>query len=181
MLRGKKVLLRAIERRDIESFRQWLNDPEVNQYLLPYIPITEVAEEKWFENMAQSNSGVIMAIESYTLGDQRQLIGNCGFHNINWKDRTATFGIFIGNKSFWSNGYGTEAAKLLIEFGFNQLNLHRINSSVVDFNRRSLKMHQKLGFQVEGCRRLNIFKNGKYHDEVILGLLKDEWERAKKI
>lgn len=174
MWQGKKVLLRTIEKRDIESFRQWLNDPEVNQFLLVHMPLTELGEEKWFEKISHSDSSVEMAIESYSLNCPRQLIGNCCLDQIKWKDRVATFGIFIGNQSFWGNGYGTEAASLLIRYGFEQLNLHRINSSVYDFNIRSLKMHQKLGFQIEGRRRQNIFKNGAYHDEIILGLLKEE-------
>lgn len=179
MWQGNKVLLRAVERRDVEKLRQWLNDPEVNQYLLVHMPLSEIAEEKWFERTSQSNSDLVMAIESYDLSRPKQLIGNCGLHDIRWKDRTATFGIFIGNQSFWSNGYGTEAASLLFRHGFEQLNLHRINSSVYDFNIRSLKMHQKLGFQIEGQRRQNIFKSGAYHDEILLGLLREEWQRLR--
>jgi len=176
MWRGKKILLRVIERRDIEHFRQWLNDPEINQYLLVFMPLSEATEERWFEKITLSNTELVMAIESYGLDFPRRLLGNCGFHGINWKDRTATFGIFIGDKSFWGNGYGTEAANLLIRHGFHQLNLHRINSSVIDYNVRSLKMHLKLGFEIEGRRRQNIFKNGAYHDEIILGLLKEQWK-----
>jgi len=126
MWRGKKVLLRAIERRDVETFRQMLNDPDISQHLLVFTPLSEIAEERWFERTTQSTTELVMAIESNDLGRPRQLIGNCGFHGINWKDRTATLGIFIGNQSFWSNGYGTEAASLLIRFGFEQLNLRRI-------------------------------------------------------
>jgi RimJ/RimL family protein N-acetyltransferase len=179
MWRGKKVLLRTIEKRDIESFRQWLNDPEVNQYLLVHMPLTELGEEKWFEKISHSDSSMEMAIESYGLNCPRQLIGNCCLDQIKWKDRVATFGIFIGNQSFWGNGYGTEAASLMLQNGFEQLNLHRVNSSVYDFNIRSLKMHEKLGFRIEGQRRQNIFKNGAYHDEIFLGLLHEEWQKLR--
>jgi len=159
MWRGKKVLLRAIERRDVETFRQMLNDPDISQHLLVFTPLSEIAEERWFERTTQSTTELVMAIESNDLGRPRQLIGNCGFHGINWKDRTATLGIFIGNQSFWSNGYGTEAASR--------------------FNERSLGLHKKLGFQNEGARRQNIFKNGAYHDEILLGLLREEWEKVR--
>src|SRR4030042_5823819 len=107
---GKKVLLRTVERRDVEMFRQWLNDPEVSQYLLAYMPLSEIAEEKWFEKTTLSNTELVMAIESYDLNGPKQLVGNCGLHGISWKDRTATFGIFIGDQSFWGNGYGPEGA-----------------------------------------------------------------------
>jgi len=179
MWRGQKVLLRAMERRDIETFRKMLNDPEINQYLLVFTPLSEIAEEKWFEKIAQSSTEIVMAIKNYDFSRPRQIIGNCGFHGINWKDRTATFGIFIGNPVFWNNGYGSEAARLLFRHGFEQMNLHRINSSVIGFNERSLKMHEKLGFEIEGRRRQNIFKNGAYHDEVIFGLLREDWEKSQ--
>ncbi len=142
-------------------------------------PLAEIEEEKWFEKTVQSSTELVLTIENYEIGEERQIIGNCGFHGISWKDRNATFGIFVGDPAFWGNGYGTEAANLMIRFGFEQLNFHRINSSVLNFNERSLKMHLNLGFQVEGNRRQNIFKNGAYYDEIILGLLREKWEKTK--
>jgi RimJ/RimL family protein N-acetyltransferase len=178
VLRGEKVLLRVVERRDVETFRKWLNDPEVNRYLAVYWPLTEAAEERWFQKTTESSTELVMAIESPP-EDSRdgRLIGNCGFHGINWKDRTATLGIFIGEKVLWRSGRGTEAASLLIDFGFGQLNLRRVNSSVLVPNKGSLKMHEKLGFREEGRRRQNIFREGFYHDEVIFGLLREEWKK----
>ncbi|MEK7160688.1 MAG: GNAT family protein, partial [Patescibacteria group bacterium] len=87
------------------------------------------------------------------------------------------FRCFHRGKRYQECGYGTEAAKLMLDFGFNQLNLHRIDSSALDFNKRSINMHLKLGFKKEGCRRQKIFKNGLYHDEVLFGLLREEWKK----
>ena len=166
-----------MEKGDIPNFLRWFNDPEVIQYLQIYLPLTEMAEEKWLERISSVTNEVVFVIESIFEGVEKKPIGNCGLHMINWKDRNATFGIAIGEKDFWSGGRGTEAAKLLVEYAFCQLNLHRISSSVYDFNDRSLGMHEKIGFQVEGRRRQAIFKNNRYADEVLLGLLKDEWKR----
>ncbi len=175
MLRGKKVLLRPVMKSDIQYFLKWFNDPEVTQYLLTYLPMTEMAEEKWIEGqgIGQTKAGfVIEAIE----GDSTKPIGSTALNNISPKDHNATFGIAIGDKDYWSKGYGTEAARLIINYGFEQLNLHRINSGAFAFNERSLRMHLRVGFKEEGCQREWVFKNGKFQDHVIFGMLRSEWE-----
>jgi RimJ/RimL family protein N-acetyltransferase len=183
VLRGKKVLLRPVKRSDISFFLKWFNDPEVTQYLAMYLPMTEMAEEKWIENQAgpvsnRTGTGIdhlTLVIEAVEYGINRP-IGTCGFHAIDQKDQVATFGIAIGERDYWSKGYGTEASVLLIGYGFRQLNLHRISSDVFDFNERSLKLHKKVGFVEEGRQRKAIFKNGHYCDRVLFGLLREEWK-----
>jgi len=141
-----------------------------------YLPMTEMAEEKYIEELGTTRARsdtpfVIEVIE----GNSTKPIGTCGLHGINSKDNHATFGIAIGEKDYWSKSYGTEAARLLINYGFQQLNLHRISSTAVAFNERSTKLHKKIGFQEEGCSRQAWFKNGQYHDLVQFGILREEW------
>jgi diamine N-acetyltransferase len=176
MLKGEKVLLRPVRRADVSLFLKWFNDPEVTQYLAIYLPVTEMAEEKWIEDVGttRASSDVLLVIEAQT-GDAGRAIGSIGLHQINQKDRSATFGIAIGEKDFWSQGLGSDSALTLLKYGFEQMNLHRISSSVFDFNERSYRMHKKVGFQEEGRRRLAIFKNGQYHDLVEFGFLKEDW------
>jgi len=177
MLRGKSVLLRPVKRSDVSYFLKWFNDPEVTQYLGLYLPMTEIAEEKFIEELGTTRAkiDVILVIEAIE-GDSTKPIGNCGLHEINAKDHNALFGIAIGDKDYWSKGYGMEAARLLINYGFQQLNLHRISSYAFAFNERSIKFHKKLGFREEGRLRQSTFKNGQYHDHVQFGLLRDEWK-----
>lgn len=176
MLKGEKVLLRPVKRTDISLFLKWVNDPEVTQYLDMYLPITEMGEEKWIEDVATARaaSDVSLVIEAMKNGTS-QPIGSLGLHRINPKDRVATFGIMIGEKDYWSQGFGTDAALMAIKYGFEQMNLHRINSSVFSFNERSYRMHKKVGFQEEGRRRKATFKNGQYWDIIEFGYLRDEW------
>lgn len=177
MLRGEKVLLRPLKRSDVTNFLKWFNDPEVTQYLSFYLPLTEMAEEKWIEGAAsriQAGTDVYLAIEAIE-GDLTKPIGSIGLHGINSKDHSATFGIAIGEKNCWGKGYGTEATRLTLEYGFHQLNLHRIASAVIDFNERSIRLHKKVGFREEGRQREAMFKNGHFHDHVMLGILRDEW------
>jgi RimJ/RimL family protein N-acetyltransferase len=177
MLKGEKVVLRPVRRTDIEYFLKWFNDPEVTQYLSMYLPMTEMAEEKYIEELSTTGVGikasfVIEAID----GKNNKPIGNVALSNIHPKDHHAVFGIAIGEKDYWSKGYGTEAARLIICYGFEQLNLHRINSFAISFNERSLRLHRRVGFKEEGRQRKAIFKNGDYHDHVMFGLLREEWQ-----
>ena len=177
MLRGKKVLLRPLKRSDITSFLKWFNDPEVTQYLNFYLPMTEMAEEKWIENAAsriQAGTDICLIIEAIE-GESSKPIGNVGLSGINPRDHSATFGIAIGEKDYWGNGYGTEATQLILEYAFQQLNLHRISSSAFAFNERSIRLHKKVGFKEEGRQREAIFKNGYFHDHVMFGILRNEW------
>ena len=176
MLKGNSVLLRPIKRSDISYFLKWFNDPEVIQYLAMYLPMTEMAEEKYIEELgttrARSHAQFIIEVK---VGTSTKPIGTCGLEGINSKDNHATFGIIIGEKDYWGKGYGVEAAGLLINYGFQQLNLHRISSAAIVFNERSIKLHKKLGFQEEGRLRQVMFKNGQYHDRVEFGMLREEW------
>jgi RimJ/RimL family protein N-acetyltransferase len=176
VLKGNRVLLCPVRRSDISSFLKWFNDPEVTQYLAMYLPMTEMAEEKFIEGLANNvGAGVQFVIE--TIGNEgNNAIGSIGLHGISPKDHYATFGIAIGEKDYWSKGYGTEAARLIIKYGFEQLNLHRISSTAYAFNERSLRLHKKVGFKEEGWQREAVFKNGKYQDVVVFGLLREEWK-----
>jgi RimJ/RimL family protein N-acetyltransferase len=180
MLKGKLVILRPVKRTDIDHFLKWFNDPEVIQYLGMYLPMTEMSEEKFIEDLggtrAQTNAMfIIEAID----GPDSKPIGSTSLNSINAKDHNATFGIAIGEKEYWSKGYGTDAAKLIIRYGFEQLNLYRINSGALGFNERSIKMHRKIGFVEEGRQRQAIFKNGAFHDHVLFGVLRSEWLKLK--
>jgi RimJ/RimL family protein N-acetyltransferase len=141
--------------------------------------MTEMAEQKYIEELGTSRAmtDARFVIEAIN-GEKSKPIGSLGINGINSKDHNATFGIALGDKQYWSKGYGTEAARLIIRYGFEQLNLHRISSSAFSFNERSIKMHLKVGFREEGRRREAIFKNGDYYDEVIFGLLCEEWKKS---
>jgi RimJ/RimL family protein N-acetyltransferase len=175
MLKGKRVQLRPVKRADISYFVKWFNDPEVIQYLGTYLPMTEMALEKWIEETATDRTRVNFVVESIE-GETPKPIGRTGLEVINPKDLSATFAIAIGDKDYWGKGYGTEAGRLIVNYGFEQLNLHRVNSFVIAFNDRSLKMHQSLGFTEDGRMRQAVYRNGKYYDHVVTGILREEWK-----
>lgn len=179
MLKGEKVVLRPVKRSDINDFLRWFNDPEVIQYLSMYLPMTEMAEEKWIEDLATrgtAGTDVHFVVETIN-GDGSKAIGTIGLNRISIKDHNALFGIAIGEKDYWSKGYGTEATQLILDYGFRQLNLHRIWSGALSFNERSIRLHNTVGFQEEGRLREAMFQNGEFHDMVMFGLLREEWKR----
>jgi diamine N-acetyltransferase len=172
---GKRLRLRAIERSDIPTFVRWLNDPEVIKHLLLYLPISQVQEERWFEAQLEDQNRRILGIETL----DGKLIGNIALEDINWKDRNAELGIVIGEKEYWGTGYGTEAIITLLDFAFSQMNLHRVYLRVFEDNQRALHCYEKCGFKPEGRLREAHFGDGKYSDELVMGILRHEFFRAQ--
>ena len=108
------------------------------------------------------------------------LIGNCGIHNINWKNRVGESGTVIGENLYQNKGFGTEAMELLLEYGFATVNLNRIELNVYDYNSRAIKLYKKLGFTEEGRRRQFVWIKGSYHDAIMMGMLAEEWRDRKE-
>ncbi|MFX1374600.1 MAG: GNAT family N-acetyltransferase [Promethearchaeota archaeon] len=175
MIKGERITLGPVKREYIESYLKWLNDPELTQYLSIYLPLTRMMEEDWIENLKNRNDTIVFSILVNDKDESEKHIGNCGLHNIDWKNRFAEVGIMIGEKEFQNKGYGTEAMELLVEYGFQQVNLNRIQLHVYDFNIRAINSYRKIGFIEEGRMRQAQFKNGKYHDMILMSILHEEW------
>ncbi len=176
MLVGKNVRLRALEREDLPNCVRWLNDREVTEFLLQRFPLSKAREEKWFDSQAETSpeSGQVFALDAL-VGDQWVHIGNTGLHEIDPVVREAEFGIFIGEKSFWNKGLGTEAVKLTLKHGFDDLNLNRIYLAVFEPNLRGIACYKSVGFVQEGLLRQADYKNGRYINTLIMSILRSEW------
>jgi len=106
--------------------------------------------------------------------ETNKYIGGCGIQNVNWLARVATVGIMIGDKDYWGKGYGTDAMKVLINFIFNDMNINKIRLGTFSFNERAIKSYEKCGFKVEGILKNEIFKDGKYYDEIIMSIFNNK-------
>jgi len=177
MLKGKRIRLVPLERKHIDFFLKWFNDPEITQYITMYKPMTRDMEEEWFNNLKHKEDAVYFSISINNEEKSDKIIGNCAVQNIDCKNRACSCGITIGEKTYQNKGYGTEAMELLIEYGFNVLNLNRIELSVYEFNSRAFNTYQKVGFVEEGRKRQARYHNGKYQDEIIMAILREEWEK----
>lgn len=177
MIYGKNVRLRAPEREDLPRFVRWLNDPEVIQGMLMFSPMSLASEEKWFERMLERPPEEQPFVIELQDGDTWQAVGNCGFHNIDWRVRSAVVGIFIGEKQYWNQGYGTEVMHLLLKHGFQTMNLNRIALEVFENNPRAVRAYEKAGFVLEGRQRQGEYQDGRYVDVLWMSVLRSEWEQ----
>ncbi len=178
MLRGDRVRLRRIERSDLPSLVAWLNDPEVRQHLALVYPMSQVQEEAWFEEQLKAEPAAQpFAIEARRArGDSQEwaLLGAAGLHQVDWRNRWAELGLFLGDKSRWGDGLGTEATRVLVRWAFDTLNLNRVFLRVYADNARAIHCYEKVGFRPEGRLRQDRFQEGRYVDTVIMGLLREE-------
>jgi RimJ/RimL family protein N-acetyltransferase len=180
MIYGDRMRLRSPERSDLERFVRWINDPDVIQGLSLYRPMSMVEEEKWFENMLQRDPDEHPLVIEIRQSDQGWLpIGTLGLFGIEWRARSAELGIMIGEKSYWDQGYGSEAIRLLLNHAFEVLNLNRVFLRVFEFNGRAIRAYEKIGFVPEGRLRQAEYTSGRYFDVLILGILRSEWETGE--
>lgn len=168
---GDRIYLSPRNTEDVEKFTEWLNDFNVTDYIGRSDALTTLDSEKKYleDNSSSKYSFVIVTLDS------DKMIGTVGLENISSSNRTATLGVFIGDKDYLSKGYGTEAIRLLLDYGFNYLNLHSINLTLMAFNERALKCYEKCGFKQTGKIRDHRFINGKFYDAICMDILEDEF------
>lgn len=171
MIYGEKVRLRAPEPTDAERFYRWINDPAVTHHLGMRFPLSLAAERKWAEQERDPRDELVLVIETL----QGEAIGTCALGSISALDRNAGLGISIGEKDYWSQGYGTDAMLTLCGFGFRQMSLHRIWLHVFADNTRAVRCYEKCGFQHEGRLREAVFRHGGWHDLLVMALLEEEY------
>lgn len=176
MYSGKLVKLRAYKEEDIEKAVEFINDEEVKKFLdsnIPF-PMTKWQEEEWVRSRkANADFTYDFAIEDLETG---KYIGGCSINECDVKNRTCTIGIMIGDKDYWSKGYGSDALKVLIKFIFEEVNMNKIKLKVFSFNTRAIACYKKVGFKEEGILKKELYRNGKYHDEILMAIFKNEIE-----
>ncbi|TMI64948.1 MAG: GNAT family N-acetyltransferase [Bacteroidetes bacterium] len=169
-LKGGTISLRPLSEKDIEgNYRYWLNDPEIVQYNSHgRFPMTPEKLLNFVQAALQSNTSLVLAvIDTKT----EKHIGNISLQNINWIDRNAEIAFLLGEKDFWGKGVMLEAGELLINHGFESLNLHKIYCGTSSDNSGMQKLAEKLKMEKEGIRKEALFKNGVYHDIIEFGIL----------
>jgi RimJ/RimL family protein N-acetyltransferase len=106
-------------------------------------------------------------------------VGVVGLHNINPITHAAEFRVLIGDKSYWGQGYGTEATRLMLAYGFDLLNLHKIFLGVNSAHGAAVRAYEKAGFVREGELRDEIFRNGRYYNAIRMSILEAEYREVK--
>ena len=169
---GDRIYLSPRNTEDVEIFTQWLNDFETTDYIGRSASLPTLDQEKEY---LEKNTNLEATFVIVTLKENK-MIGTVSLEKINHINRRATLGIFIGDKDYRNNGYGTEAIRLILEYGFKYLNLNNIELKLMDFNERALACYKKCGFKEYGRRRKDNFIDGKYYDTICMDILAEEFE-----
>ncbi|QUL52240.1 GNAT family N-acetyltransferase [Paenibacillus tritici] len=171
---GEKCYLTSVASDDAESWTCWFNDLEVTVPLgnEAYIPTSLDKEREGIEHALKSGAHMFSIVDLQS----DIAIGRCLLFDVNLIDRNAKLGIFIGNKEFWGKGFGSDALRLLLDYGFNLLNLNNIMLGAFAFNERAIQCYKKVGFKEIGRRRQARIIGGVKYDSVLMDMLAEEFE-----
>lgn len=173
MIKGKRVLLRAIEDNDISSIVDWRNDPEIYKFFYEHEPLSLTAQKIWLEKHMSHQDERMWIIEVI---DSSSAVGTVGLVDIDWRNRKAEWGrFFIGSPLYYGKGYGSEVEAIILRYFFDHMNMNRLQCTVFTDNTNVIDLHNKFGFKQEGLYKQYIFKDGVYHDVVYLAMLREDY------
>ncbi len=171
-IEGSKIYLSPINSEDYLEYTKWMNDFGVTNNLgRSGNLVTIESEKKWLENINQGGNLQFAIIKK----EDDKLIGNCGFNKLNYLNQNAEIGIFIGDEENRGKGFGSEALKLLLDYGFNYLNMNNIMLRVISFNDRALNTYLKCGFKKFGIRHKTHIMNNTWYDTIFMEILKEDY------
>ncbi len=167
--------LREIERTDLEQINKWRNDPKLISSLgAPFRYINLDVDQKWFESY-MSNRGNSIRCSIVNSSNSKEIVGLVSLLSIDYINGSCEFHIMIGDSENQGKGIGTFAIKSMLNYAFNDINLRRVELSVLKNNEKALHLYEKVGFKVEGIKREAVYKNGEYVDIIIMSILKKEF------
>ena len=171
---GAKCYLSPCVPEDAERWVEWFNDLEVTIPLgdEAYTPTSLEGEQEAIREILEDNSHVFSIVDAKT----NQAIGRCMLFRVDAVNRTAMLGIVIGEKGYWDQGYGQEAVSLLLDYGFNLLNLNSVMLGTFSFNERAIRCYENVGFRLIGRRREARLIAGQRYDLVLMDILAEEFE-----
>jgi len=170
---GEKIYLRAAQRDDADCIALVENHPDPRETLFYAKPISS---EQIQERLAKQNGDPNTILFTICSKATDKAVGQTAFVRIDWVGRMATFYIAIAEKENWSKGYGGEATRLMVDYGFNTLNLNRIQLHVATTNEKAVKSYRRAGFQIEGRLRQAMYHHGNYEDFYVMGILRQEYQ-----
>jgi RimJ/RimL family protein N-acetyltransferase len=168
-----RVYLRAFEPDDYIKIHQWRQDKEISRNFggLPLFS-SSLNEQKWVESKIFDKESVSCAI---CISESDSFIGCIFLNEIDLHNRTGHMPVFMGDKDYWGKGYATEARILLLKYAFLDRGLNRIWAKVLEDNIGALKMLEKAGYKQEGMLRQSVFKEGRFMNEILLSVIKEDF------
>lgn len=178
-IKGDRINLIPLLQKDINLVVRWMNDPDVRTYARNPLPRTIEEVKKWFEPKKDDEAKIDIDFLIYHKNDKKP-IGTIGLTNINWLDRNANLFTVIGESEYWGKGIAVEAGKMMITYAFEELNLHKIHTSIYSPNERSLKTAEKIGLVQEAVLREEIYIDGVHVDNHKFAVFKKDWLNLKE-
>lgn len=176
MLKGKYVGLRAIEESDLSQLLLWRNQPNYRRFFREYRELSQTNHRNWFDSKVLNDKSTEMfSIVDVNTGE---LLGACGLCYIDWINRNADFSIYIGKDDLYiDERYAIEAAQIMMKYGFEELNLHRLWSEIYSFDEAKKVMFDRLGFKLEGVHKETHWTEGKWCDSLFYGYVMHDLAR----
>jgi RimJ/RimL family protein N-acetyltransferase len=170
ILHGASVTLAPLEPEHLERYCHWFADADVTRFLKMRYPPTLAEEHAWFERTAASGKDVVWGLFA-----DGQHIGSTAIHRIDWSNRRAQTGILIGDRTWWRRGIATQSHALRTRYAFEELNLEKLVTTVIEGNTASQRALERVGYCSIGVHRRHEFRQGRWWDTRILELLRDDW------
>ncbi|HJV74820.1 MAG TPA: GNAT family protein [Noviherbaspirillum sp.] len=173
-IRGKTVVLRAPELRDVEKLNKWANDTEIWKLLGGWhFPYSSISTEKWIAGLNNNNpGGHVFCIDTDELG----LIGTANLIQIDWRNRNAKHGAVIGDAEVRGKGFGFDTVMAVMRYAFDELGLERLDTGMVALNERSINFYTNYcGWEIEGRRKNWYYRGGRYYDKVLAGITRERY------
>ncbi|WP_166244196.1 GNAT family N-acetyltransferase [Paenibacillus turpanensis] len=175
-LEGQQVYLRPIEIADTDWYLASLYQPNTRKLTGTQKHFNREQILRYIEGKSQDASTVLLLI---ALRDSDELIGDIAIQSIDPVNRNANIRIAISSEEHQNKGYGTEALRLMLDYGFGVLHLHRIELNVFSYNERAARVYENIGFKREGVQREVLFYDHQFHDAIIMSILEDEYRASR--
>jgi RimJ/RimL family protein N-acetyltransferase len=178
VIAGRAIILRPHRPEHFETVSRWYRDPELARLTRFHVgPVTDEEVRAYFNARLVSPDSFAYAIHRAT---DEALIGTTTFSQLDPDNRSVMFHITIGEPEAWGHGYGTEATRLMVGHAFTRLGVHRVGLSVFAFNERAIRSYEKAGFIIEGRAREAVWRDGRFWDEIHMGILDQDWRAQQK-
>lgn len=178
--RGSTVRLTAVSKEDLPALARWYADAGFLRLMDARAARPQTQEElgKWLEEAQKDPNGYLFGVRPL---DSDELLGFIEVDGILWGQGVGWLGVGIGQRDRWGKGIGTEAMRLALDFAFGELNLHRVQLTVFEYNDRAIAVYERLGFRREGVYRECLHRDGRRYDMYLYGLLRREWEARQTV
>lgn len=180
MIQGEKVWLRAMEKRDLPAFLRGRNDLRIGHVAGFYFPESSTALEQWYGNLMTSQHGKDGFYFTICRLGGDELVGFIWLWHLDYHNRNAEVSIFLSDAGLLGNGFGTDATRAILDFGFTSLPLERIYLLVRMDNAIAVRSYEKVGMVVEGTLRKAVLYRGRMVDKLLMSILREEWAAQRE-